>query len=155
MAKSPTRRQGASCLLAMDVAPRGLDLGSDDGRQEASPVALADIDNPYGPAVRDGSSSENQSQAGSASGPESEIEVDERMPLSQDMSRIVDQEDINWVKHNGDLQEVNAGGDVVEEPSVLEPQEDDDTTPHASPSKYVISGSRAKSPSLIDLKIVG
>ena len=68
---------------------------------------------------------------------ESEVEVDEGILLSQEVNRMVVQEEIEWVKRDEDPREIDNHGEDPEETIIPEPQEDNDITPKATPSKYV------------------
>lgn len=91
-------------------------------------------ENPYGPAALDGLS--NQNQDNNMPAVEEYIDVDETMLSSQELSRVVEQEEIEWAKReDGQPEPELDGGDIPDE--ALSPEDPEEATPHASPVKYI------------------
>ncbi|KAJ3553039.1 hypothetical protein NM688_g3832 [Phlebia brevispora] len=91
-------------------------------------------DNPYEASTTDVSSSQESNTPGA----ESEVDVDEAMITSQEISRIVAQEEDEWKKREEARPEVNNDTNITEESLTPEAEleEEDSVTPKPSPTKY-------------------
>ena len=94
-------------------------------------------DNPYEAVATDIMSSQESKKSGS----EPDVDVDESMLTSQEMSRIVEQEELEWARQEQGQREPNADDVPAEEPALVEaepePLAEDEITPKPTPSKSV------------------
>ena len=85
-------------------------------------------ENPYEGVVSDG-----PSQTQDKDTVELDVDIDEALLSSQEISRIVEQEELEWAKQEGAQQEVEIEGDAADEAALPEPLDEDEATPQASP----------------------
>lgn len=104
---------------------------SDQGAPSPSLAEETPEENPFEAVTSDGLAS--QMQEASTALADAEVDVDEALLSSQEISRIVEQEELEWETQEGEQQDTEFNEESLEEAALPDPFEEDESTPHASP----------------------